>query len=74
MITTESRRQKNVMVLNWGFDMADEEETKRIVKEALREWLDEKYAEFGRWSIHGILAALLAATVVLVFWSQGWHK
>lgn len=54
--------------------MPNEEETKRIVKEALREWLDEKYAEFGKWSLHGLLAAGLAGMVVLIFWTQGWHK
>ena len=39
------------------------EEQKEIVKEAIREWLDEKYAQFGKWSLHGILAAGLCALV-----------
>lgn len=54
--------------------MADEEETKRVIKEALREWLDEKYSEFGKWTLHGLMAALLAGLVVFIFWTQGWHK
>jgi hypothetical protein len=37
----------------------DREEQKAIVKEAIREWLDEKYVDFGKWSLHGILAAIL---------------
>lgn len=38
---------------------------KQAVKEGLREWLDEKYADFGRWSLHGILAAGLSGLVYL---------
>ena len=37
----------------------DREEQKKIVKEAIMEWLDDKYAQFGRWTFHGILAAAL---------------
>ncbi len=43
---------------------------KQAVKEGLREWLDEKYAAFGRWSLHGILAAGLVTAVGL--WASGW--
>lgn len=39
----------------------DREEQKEIVKEAIREWLDERYSEFGKWTLHGLLAASLAA-------------
>ncbi len=48
--------------------------TKEAVKEAIREWLDEKYASFGKWSLHGLLAMLLAGCVYLFMISQGWHK
>lgn len=34
---------------------------KAALKEALKEWMDEKYSEFGKWSVHTILAAALAA-------------
>lgn len=51
-----------------------DEQTKEAVKEALREWLDEKYAAFGRWSLHGLIAAGMAGMVALFLWSQGWHK
>lgn len=50
------------------------EAMKAAVKEGLREWLDAKYAAFGRWSLHGLMAAGLAGSVVVFLWSQGWHK
>lgn len=39
----------------------DREEQKAIVKEAIREWLDEKYIAFGKWTLHGMMAAGLGA-------------
>lgn len=47
---------------------------KAAVKEGLREWLDEKYSAFGRFSLHGLMAAGLGGLVFLALWSQGWHK
>lgn len=44
---------------------------KEIVKEALREWLDEQFAVFGRWSFYGLLATVLSASVWLMF--KAWH-
>lgn len=43
----------------------DREEQKAIVKEAIREWLDEKYTAFGKWTLHGLLAACIGA---LAYW------
>ena len=51
-----------------------EAETKRIFKEALNEWLDHKYSDFGRWSLTGIMAAAFAALIVFIFWTQGYHR
>lgn len=50
------------------------DETKEALKEALHEWLDEKYAAFGRWSLHGLLAAALVGCMWLVVVGNGWHK
>jgi len=50
------------------------EESKEVVKEALHEWLDEKYAMFGRWSLHGMLAMMIAAGCYFVLAANGWHK
>lgn len=52
----------------------DKDTTKEAVKEALKEWLDEKYMTFGKWSLHGILAMVLAGGVYLAMVSNGWHK
>ena len=38
----------------------DREEQKKIVKEAITEWLDYKYGQFGKWTMHGVLASGLA--------------
>ncbi len=42
------------------------EEQKAILKEALQEWLDAKYSEFGRWTMNGIMAAALSALVLFL--------
>ena len=49
------------------------EEYKALVKEAIGEWLDAKYSQFGRWTIHGILAMVLG-TVVMYLVTHGYIK
>lgn len=39
------------------------EEQKAMLKQALQEWLDAKYSEFGKWTARGIQAALLVALI-----------
>ena len=55
-----------------------DEEQKKIfkdtIKEALREWLDEKYAVFGQWSFHALMAAALVAMVYFILKMDGWHR
>ena len=51
----------------------DREQQKEIVKEAIREWLDEKYSAFGKWTVHGLAAASLCALVYLLS-THGWLK
>ena len=52
----------------------EEAEAKRIFKEALNEWLDHKFAQFGRWTFYGLFASLFGAFVVFVLWTQGYHR
>ena len=36
-------------------------DAKAAMKEAIKEWMDEQLAEFGRWSVHAIFVAALGA-------------
>jgi hypothetical protein len=51
---------------------------KVAVKEALKEWLDEKWtvatSTFGKWALGAIAAAVLAAFLYLVLWANGWRQ
>jgi hypothetical protein len=48
--------------------------TKEVVKEALKEWLDEKFALVGKWTVQGIVAAALAALVYFILAWNGWKQ
>ena len=52
----------------------NEEETKSALKQAIKEWLDEQFAKFGRWTFYGLAAAGLAALTYLIMAANGWHK
>lgn len=55
-------------------DIANDAAIKAALKEGLREWLDEKYAELGKWSLKGLAAAAIAGIAYLAMVSSGWHK
>ena len=48
------------------------EETKQAIKEGLQDWLNDKFSEFGKFSLRGILALMLVGLVYLWATSQGW--
>ncbi len=50
------------------------EEVMTATKDALKEWLDAKFAEFGHWSLGSIMAALLAALILFILHMNGWQK
>lgn len=52
----------------------NKEEFKSAIKEALKEWLDDKFTTFGKWSIATLMAAFLAALIYFVLWTGGWSK
>lgn len=45
---------------------------KAALKEGLREWLDDQFAEFGKWTMRAAVAAMLAGIVWLALISSGW--
>lgn len=47
-------------------------EQKEVLKQALSEWLDTKFAAFGKWSLGGIAAITFAALAYWVLTSHGW--
>jgi hypothetical protein len=51
-----------------------DEEKKEIIKSALKEWLDEQFATFGKWTLTGLSAAALAGFVYLALISAGLHR
>lgn len=52
----------------------DKDMQKEAVKEALREWLDDAFATFGRWTFTGLLAAAFVGAVYLTLIGMGWKK
>lgn len=38
---------------------------RKVFDDAIRDWLDKKFADFGRWSLKGIMAAAFSG---LVYW------
>lgn len=49
-------------------------DVKAAFKEGLKEWLDEKFADFGKWSLGGLAAMALAALTYFGLIASGWHK
>lgn len=45
---------------------------KAVIKEAITEWLNEKYTAFGKWSLMGIMAATLALLAYFLLIKGGW--
>jgi hypothetical protein len=65
---------RNTRWTDMSFTDDEKKAFKQATKEALKEWLDEKYMEFGKWSMMGILAAALGALAYFLIWSSGWTK
>ena len=50
------------------------EERKRIMKEAMSEWLSERFAEFGWFSLKALAAVAFIVVMYLWLLLNGWHK
>lgn len=46
-----------------------EDDVKNALKEAIKEWLDEKYAQFGKWTVRALIASLLSSVITIIFYS-----
>lgn len=55
-------------------EVMSKEDTKAALKEALKEWMDEKFAAFGRWSFYAIAAMGLTALVYFMLRMNGWKQ
>lgn len=49
-----------------------EEERKQIIKDALKEWLDEQFTKFGKWSFYSIMSLALVTIAYVALHSKGW--
>lgn len=52
----------------------DNDAQKKIVKEAIKEWLSEQVTEFGWWSLKTLAGLGIAGLVYLALIGQGWKK
>lgn len=51
-----------------------DQDTKLALKEALKEWLDDKFAAFGKYSFTAMASAAFVALIYFILTSNGWHK
>ncbi len=47
---------------------------KDLIKQAINEWLETKWAMFGRWSAYGLLAMAVGGLGYLFFTTHGFTK
>lgn len=55
------------------YDDEQRELFKAAVKEAIREWLNDMFAAFGKWTAAGFAAAALAALAYFMIFVKGGH-
>jgi len=54
-------------------DRRRDDQLKAALKEALKEWLDQKFSEFGKWSAIGIACMALVVATWLALKFAGWQ-
>jgi hypothetical protein len=62
--------------LNMPIDFQDDEQKKFVrdaIKAGIDAWLEQKFAQVGKWTIRGLCAGALG---LIAHWltSYGWHK
>lgn len=53
-------------------DRRKNDDMKDAIKEALHEWLDLKFMQFGKWTAGGFAVLVFGALVYVVLKAQGW--
>lgn len=53
-------------------DRRKNDDVKEALKEALHEWLDQKFMQFGKWSFWGLMALSFGALIYVILRTQGW--
>jgi len=51
----------------------DRESQKEAIKEAISEWLDARFADVGRWTLKGLVAATLAGGLYAYLITKGFR-
>lgn len=51
----------------------DKNDLKEATKQAIKEWLDERFNQFGRWTFNALAAAVGAAMLYFVLKMNGWN-
>lgn len=55
-------------------DKTSRDERKEIIKEALHEWMQAKFAEFGWFSFKTLGVIVISVFVFIYLIMNGWHK
>ena len=55
----------------YQFDPRDEA-VKALLKQAIREWMDEQVTKFGWFAAHTIAVAFVAGLAYFTLWMDGW--
>lgn len=53
-------------------DRRKNDDVKEALKEALHEWLDQKFMLFGKWSAAGFACLVFGALIYVILKTQGW--
>ncbi len=66
--------EPNSQVVQEAINDLKRREFKSLVKEAIKEWLDEQATKVGKWSLRFFVLAALGALTYFILTTQGWHK
>lgn len=65
----ESLKNLTKEELREALGLLSKEELKEVNKEAIKEWMDEKFAQLGVWSAKVIVIAALGALISFLVWT-----